>query len=196
MVNSSANNDALVKEISDDIKLIQDALDSNDDKRMKKVHIYLDGKYTTSLKGFGKSMYNYDDEYGFSYNYLDKGALEHNLKIMRGRLEGVREFGLSNSNQSQSNINVNVPISNKNEVNIQLSFTEAKERIENMPGLNEEQTEEIKAKINELEKINGEKISKKKKWSKVKPILLFVLDKGADVAITIMSLILQMKLGL
>ncbi len=123
MVNSSANNDALVKEISDDIKLIQDALDSNDDKRMKKVHIYLDGKYTTSLKGFGKSMYNYDDEYGFSYNYLDKGALEHNLKIMRGRLEGVREFGLSNSNQSQSNINVNVPISNKNEVNIQLSFT-------------------------------------------------------------------------
>ncbi len=65
-----------------------------------------------------------------------------------------------------------------------------------MPGLNKEQTEEIKAKINELEKINGEKISKKKKWSKVKPILLFVLDKGADVAITIMSLILQMKLGL
>ncbi|KRK60856.1 hypothetical protein FC31_GL000047 [Limosilactobacillus antri DSM 16041] len=65
-----------------------------------------------------------------------------------------------------------------------------------MPGLNEAETEELKAKIDELEQINNEKISKKKKWEKVKPIISFVLDKGADVAITIMGLILQMKLGI
>ena len=39
-------------------------------------------------------------------------------------------------------------------------------------------------------------ISKKKKWEKIKPILAFVLDKGADVAITIMGLVLQMELGM
>ena len=55
---------------------------------------------------------------------------------------------------------------------------------------------EIKEKINELESISNEKIPKKKKWEKVKPILSFALDKGADVAITIMGLILQMKLGM
>ena len=65
-----------------------------------------------------------------------------------------------------------------------------------MPGLNEAETEEMKAKIDEQEQINNEKISKKKKWEKAKPIISFVLDKGADVAITIMGLILQMKLGI
>lgn len=34
------------------------------------------------------------------------------------------------------------------------------------------------------------------KWKKVKPIISFVLDKGADVAITIMGLIFKMKLGI
>ncbi|CBK74196.1 hypothetical protein CIY_13960 [Butyrivibrio fibrisolvens 16/4] len=65
-----------------------------------------------------------------------------------------------------------------------------------MPGLNQADTEEIQSKIDELENISQEGISKKKKWEKVKPILLFALDKGADVAITIMGLILQMRLGM
>ena len=65
-----------------------------------------------------------------------------------------------------------------------------------MPGLTAKETEEIIERINELEKISKENISKKKKWEKVKPILTFALDKSVDVAITIMSLILQMKLGM
>jgi len=55
---------------------------------------------------------------------------------------------------------------------------------------------EIKSKIDDLENIYKESISKKKKWEKVKPILSFAIDKGADVAIAIMSLLLQMKLGM
>ena len=70
------------------------------------------------------------------------------------------------------------------------------QKIEDMPGLNDEDTEEIKSKIDELENISKESISKKKKWEKVKPILSFAIDKSADVAISIMSLILQMKLGM
>ncbi len=65
-----------------------------------------------------------------------------------------------------------------------------------MPGLPEKETNEIKDKITELKKINNEKMSKKKKWEKIKPIISFVLDKGADVAVPILSLVLQMKLGL
>ena len=65
-----------------------------------------------------------------------------------------------------------------------------------MPGLTDEETEEIQNEINKLEEISKENISKKKKWEKIKPILTFVLDKGADVAITIMGIILQMKLGM
>lgn len=65
-----------------------------------------------------------------------------------------------------------------------------------MPGLTEKETSELRDKINELERINSENISRKKKWEKIKPIASFVLDKGVDVAVPILSLILQMKLGL
>ena len=80
-------------------------------------------------------------------------------------------------------------------MNISLSFEETKQKIEDMTALNREQTDEILAKIDELEKISKENISRKSKWEKVKPIIAFALDKGADVAIAILSLILQMKLG-
>ena len=36
----------------------------------------------------------------------------------------------------------------------------------------------------------------KTKWEKVNPIITFALDKGADVAIAILSLVMQMKLGM
>ena len=44
--------------------------------------------------------------------------------------------------------------------------------------------------------ISKEKSSCKTKWEKVKPIIAFALDKGADVAIAILSLVMQMKLGM
>lgn len=94
---------------------------------------------------------------------------------------------------STQNINVNVPVDNTLIVN--LSFEQAIQKIEDMPGLTGDDTQEIKGKIQDLEEISKEKISKKKKWDKVKPILKFAADKGADVAIAIMSLIMQMKLG-
>lgn len=50
--------------------------------------------------------------------------------------------------------------------------------------------------MNALEEIAEESSSRKTKWEKVKPILEFALDKGVDVAITFMSLIVQMKLGI
>lgn len=65
-----------------------------------------------------------------------------------------------------------------------------------MPGLTEDDTQIIINKIDELEQISKENTTKKKKWEKVKPILSFALDKGADVGIMIMGLILQMKLGM
>lgn len=74
-------------------------------------------------------------------------------------------------------------------------LNEARKKIEDMPGLTFDETEDIKRKINELQEIANEKTTNKRKWEKIKPILVFALDKGVDVAITIMSLILQMKLG-
>ena len=70
------------------------------------------------------------------------------------------------------------------------------EKIEDMTALSREQTDEILERINELEEIAKENSSRKTKWEKVKPIIAFALDKGADVAVSILSLVVQMKLGL
>ena len=81
-------------------------------------------------------------------------------------------------------------------VNVSITFEEVRSKIEDMTALSREQTDEILEKINELEEISKEKSSRKTKWEKVKPIIAFALDKGADVAIAILSLVMQMKLGM
>lgn len=185
------------KIIRQDIVSIGQAIDSDDESKIKAVHIQMDGKYTTYIPKFGKSMYWYNDDNGFAYEYMDKKSFLHNLCIMKGRLEGyISIFPAIESSKKEQGISVNVPVTNTNKVGVNVSFKEVSQQIEKMPGLTEKEINEIKDKIAELEKINNEEIPKKKKWAKIKPIVAFVLEKGAEVAIPILRLVLQMKLGL
>lgn len=186
------------KIVKEDIANIEKAIKSNDEGQMRMVHMTIDGKYATYIPNFGQSMYNYSAQYGFDYNYFGMDSLKHNLTLMQAKLEGyLCDFPeMTASTAPQSNVSVNVPITNNNEISINISYEAAKQTIEDMPGLTDQETDEIKSKIDDLENISREQISKKKKWEKVKPILKFALDKGADVAITFMGLIMQMKLGM
>ncbi|MBS6560416.1 MAG: hypothetical protein KH355_09115, partial [Clostridiales bacterium] len=177
--------------INSDIVAIDNAIESGNEEQLKSVHILIEGKYSSCIPNIGQSMYGYFDKLGFNYELIDQESLKHNLWLMKAKLQGyLCDFrSKSVSSASQNNINVSVPITN--EINISITFEQAKQKIEDMPGLTDAETEEIKSKIGDLENISKESISKKKKWEKVKPILLFALDKGADVAITIMGLILQ-----
>ena len=80
---------------------------------------------------------------------------------------------------------------NNNSIYLNLTFDQARQQVEEMTALNQEQTDEIIEKINEMENISKEKSPKKKKWEKIKPILSFALDKGVDIAIMLWSLALQ-----
>lgn len=184
------------KIIDNDIESIDQAIISGDAEQMKLVHISIEGKYAAYIHNFGMSMYGYNEQFGFNYELIDEESLKHNLTLMKARIEGYsRDFPvMSIQSAPQNNISVSVPVTN--EININITFEQAKQQIEDMPGLTDADTEEIKTKIDDLENISKEAIPKKKKWEKVKPILAFALDKGADVAIAIMSLILQMKLGM
>lgn len=182
--------------IKGDIAAIDNAIESNDKEKLKSVHIMIEGKYSSYIHNFGHSMHEYSEKNGFEYDFIGQEAFIHNLLLMKAKLQGLICNFSNKSDFSMPPNSINVNVTNTNEVNLTISFEHAKETIENMPGLNDADTEEIKTKIDELETITKEKISKKKKWEKVKPILIFALDKGADVAITIMSLIIQMKLGM
>ena len=161
---------------------------------MLETHKLIDGKYQACIDGWSNGLYGWIPERGFYYEDLDKETMKENLATMKPKLlayiEGWNEINIDTSDKQDINVMVN------NNISIEISFKDARQKIEDMPGLNQADTEEIQSKINELENISHEGITKKKKWEKVKPILLFALDKGSDVAITIMGLILQMKLGM
>ena len=53
--------------------------------------------------------------------------------------------------------------------------------------------EEIQNKINAIEEIVNSKDSKSKKWSKAKEIVKWIADKGVDVGITLLPLLLKMS---
>ena len=192
----ASNNYKREKEILRDIHKIDVAIQNADPAEMESLHRYLDGKYQYGIADWGKGMYGYVDGHGFKYEWLDPDSMKDNLSTMKPKLEAFM-YGWNAKNSSSGpvrNSGVNVTVNNT--VNISISFEETRQKIEDMTALSREQTDEILEKIDELEKISKENTSRKTKWEKVKPIIAFALDKGADVAIAILSLVVQMKLGM
>ncbi len=176
-----------------DIKRIEESGSLSSEGRFK-LHRELDGRYQVCVKGWYKGFwYSDNDAKGIWYSMLHNksDSVQENLEMMKAKLETFKYQMNAVSLPAPATTNITV----NNAVNISLSFEAAKQKIEDMTALNREQTDEILEKIDELEKISKEKISRKSKWEKVKPIISFALDKGADVAIAILSLVLQMKLG-
>lgn len=99
---------------------------------------------------------------------------------------------LAKESSAVHNHNIN-NVENKNIINntMNISFEEARKTINDMSSLPENEIEEIQSKINALEEIVNSKESKSKKWSKAKDIIKWVADKGVDVGIALLPLILK-----
>ena len=178
-----------------DINKISEAIAQGEEVCLKAVHREIDGKYQACIRDWGMSMYNYSRDLGFDYEYMGKESLTENLELMKAKLESYKEGRnecLNDTVGDRSGVSVVL----NNNISIEMTFEQAKQKIEDMPGLTQQDTEDIQNKISALEEISRENSPKKKKWEKVKPIIAFALDKGADVAITIMGLVMQMKLGM
>ena len=180
-------------EICEAIKRIEESGSLSSGEKLK-LHRDLDGRYQACIKDWYMGLRGaHPSGTSFRYDRLESypSYVQDNLDMMKAKLETYK-YGMnavSLPEPAMTNITVN------NTVNISLSFAEARQKVEDMTALNREQTDEILTKIDELEKISKENISRKSKWEKVKPIIAFALDKGADVAIAILSLVMQMKLG-
>lgn len=79
-----------ILEICKDIQKIEDILKTDNIDEMKTVHIHIDGKYNSYVSNWGHSTYAYSQQTGFTYEYLDKESLSHNLKVMMASLEGYK----------------------------------------------------------------------------------------------------------
>lgn len=179
--------------VCSDIRQIEESGSLSSEAKLK-LHRELDGRYQSCVRAWSMGLWGaLLDGSCIRYSYLMQHLqyVQENLDMMKAKLEtyryGMNAISLPDPPATNITVNTNVSIS--------LSFEETRQKIEDMTALNREQTDEIVAKIDELEKISKENISRKSKWEKVKPIISFALDKGADVAIAILALVMQMKLG-
>lgn len=93
----------------------------------------------------------------------------------------------------KGNITINNTNTNENHNSIDMSFNMARETINSMTALTNEEIEEIQKRINELEEIVSSKDSKSKKWSKAKEVIKWIADKGVDVGIALLPLVLKIS---
>ena len=182
------------KAIKWDKQKIDEVLKSDDTEKMRTVHIEIDGKYGAYVPDWNKGMLGYFEDFGFDHSALSAASLTNNLSLMKSKLEGYA-LGLEKPTHkvySPSN-SVNVNVSNTNEINITISFEEARQQIEDMTSLTDKETEEILAKIAEIEEIINSKDKKKAKWEKAKGVLVWLADKSFDVGMALLPLLLQIR---
>ena len=91
------------------------------------------------------------------------------------------------------NVNVTNTNTNTNEISIEISFEQARQQVENMTSLTDEQTKEILDKITDIENTVNGSGTKKSKWEKIKPILVWLADKSFDVGMTLLPLLLKIQ---
>lgn len=189
------------RDIDKDINSIKDVLNNKNIEEMLKVHKYMDSKYQSKINTWGLSQYGWSDDLGFAYELIGESGISENLEHMIGKLEGykqdldLRAYEIFNGKSSSgvkiynNNINSN---SNTNTITNTVNFNVVLQNIKDNEELTEEQTKEALQKLEELKTIYKSKDSKKTKWAKVKPIMIWLADKSVDVGIAFLPLITSM----
>ncbi len=182
--------------IISDMKEIEDVLNNNvqDLEILKKLHRKVDGKYQTCIKDWSNSMWAWTPNFGFNYELLGVSSLIDNLQTMLYKLSAFA-MNLNVLNKEENNMIfqpiINNNNSNVNNLNIQINFNDIRNKIERNDSISGDEKADIIDKINELEKVYTSRDSKTMKWSKLKSILIWLADKGTDVAITLIPVIYQ-----
>ena len=110
-------------------------------------------------------------------------------------LNDCEDYRFDDTKSSGINViaHINNTNTNSNENRISISFSDAREKAEQMDALSESAIQELISKINEIEAIVNSSDRKSKKWEKASEIIKWVLDKGFDVAMVILPLILKLQ---
>jgi len=182
--------EALKQLIEKDLKKCEAAL--NGKENTKELYRQLYSKYPAIIDGF-------DDRLRIIHGPDDYIV---NIKIMIEKLELFKAMDYKNVYKSDerktleesqlviNNSNVNT---NNNDVNINISFDNVRGQVEAMTALTDSEIEEILEKINELEKIVESTDRKTRKWENAKGIIKWIADRGVDVGLALLPLVLKIQ---
>jgi len=177
--------DKFIAIIEADIKKGHEIVDNKNRAECNDFHTRILSKYAPIIEGFDKNLHYlmYDS---------DKSCCLANIKIMVEKLELFTAMGYKNifSEKSPQTIINN---SNTSNIDISISFENAKRQVEEMSALTDAEVEEVLKKIDELKEIVDSKDRKTKKWDNAKGIIKWIADKGVDVGLTLLPLLLQIK---
>ena len=179
-----------------DIAKIRETIESNNIKVLEEIHREIDAKYQAVIRDWGLSMNCYNPNFGFDLYGIHKDELVQNLKMMIAKLDsyilGNNMITELQKEYSQDvNVNATNTNTNTNEISIEISFEQARQQVENMTSLTDEQTKEILDKITDIENTVNGSGTKKSKWEKIKPVLVWLADKSFDVGMTLLPLLLK-----
>ena len=180
-----------IEMVKQDILRIDDALINASNQDKFNLHKEIDARYQACVKDWFSGLYRCDKEgtrVYYNMLYSEPIGIEHNLRMMKGKLETF-VYGVNAVESPAPSTTVNVTTN----VNLFLTFDEARHKIEDMTSLSQEETDEILEHIDTIEEISKDCIPAKKKWEKLRPIAMIALDKGLDIGIMLLSLILQCR---
>lgn len=170
------------KIIDNDIVRCEEALNGNGDIRT--LFAEMRSKYSPIINDFDKRLKN-------MYNISDYFP---NIEIMKNKLSLFKAMDYKNSfKETEPQTVINNNNTNSIVIDINITFEQARETIERMTALPDSEVEEILKKINELEEIVQSNDRKTKKWENAKGIIKWIADKGVDVGIALLPLLLQIK---
>lgn len=186
------------KEImSSDIESLRKAVveDSMEEDEKQRLYLSITAKYHSYVPKLGDGLYQYYADHGL-YEEVSGATLDFNLNSIYNKLlvfQSLNYPGLGAAVNNVPSTVVNITNNNENNNAITVSFEKARELVNAMTSLPDEEIEEIQKRINEIEEIINSKESKSKKWSKAKDIIKWIADKGVDVGITLLPLLLKIN---
>lgn len=172
--------------IDEDISKCDYEIQSGNKESRRVLHNTLISKYGKIIDGFKDDLINlwYDE---------DGTSCAKNLETMRQKLVLFKAMGYSNQfSENATDRGVTINNTNRMDVSFNISFPEARAKVENMSSLSEGEIQEILQRINELEEIVNSSDRKTKKWDKAKEIIKWIAEKGIDVGLTLIPLLLKL----
>jgi len=166
-----------------DIQKGHEIIDNRRTSECNEFHVRLLSKYTPIIDGFDKHLRDlfYDN---------DKTYCMQNIKTMVEKLELFVAMGYKNR-YSEKIPQTIINNSNSNNIDLSITFETAKKQVEEMSALTDSEVEEVLKKIDELKEIVTSKDGKTKKWENAKGIIKWIADKGVDIGLIILQLLLR-----
>ncbi len=184
--------EAFLNMVRKDIQRIDETVCLYDNSKQWELFRELDGKYQACIREWYRGMWQSTrDGTQLYFNVLKEhpNQVTDNLRLVKSKLESFRfqmnAVEVPESPGTQVNVTTNV--------NVNITFEQVRAKIEDMTSLTETQTKEALEKVSEIESVVSGTGSKKSKWEKIKPILVWLADKSFDVGMTLLPLLLKLE---